>query len=480
MVLENFKDCFVFQKLSQIAKEKNVQIYLIGGYVRDQIVLGIPNDDIDICVVGGSCSEFAQAVANTFSGFFTIYESYGTAKVGFIYENKKWELEFVGARREFYQRESRNPIVEDGTLDDDMARRDFTINDMAVSLNCNSYGDFIDPYNGLNDIKQKLIKCVSIPEERFSEDPLRMLRAIRFATRFDFKIEEKTLDAIKSQADRISIIVKERILDELIKMLGYSKPSIGLYYLQETGLMKILLPEVSNLSRREVISGIGHKDILAHTFQVVDNVAQALRDNRKEKIYLMWAALLHDIGKPQSKEFHADSMTWTFKDHEIIGSKMIKKIGVEIGLGMPVIEKIQKLVRYHMHPMALCEDVVTDSAIRRFLFEAAEDIDDIMLLVNADLTTKYEDKKLNIQSKYVALQERMKEIEEKDAFRNFKLAFTGDDIMQEFNLPKGREIGRIKEWYKNLVIDGIIPNEYSAIKTAIIENNILNITNDIK
>jgi len=462
----------VFIDMSTLAEEMGVELYLIGGYVRDMI-LDIPNDDIDICVVGSGI-EYAKALAKRTKTKVDLFENYGTAKVAFDFGGKHWDMEFVGARREFYKRGSRNPIVENGTLEDDMARRDFTINDMAISLNKATMGQLIDPYDGLSDIQSKTIRCVSDPNERFSEDPLRMLRAIRFASKLGFTIDSATLDAIKSQADSITIIVKERILEEINKVLVSPVPSVGLNYLQETGLMKILLPEIACLEGKEVIDGVGHKDILKHTFQVVDNVANVLKElnvPNSSKTYLLWAALLHDMGKNKVKEFHKDSKTWTFKNHEIIGADMVKNIYNRYAVTNS--DKITKLVKYHMRPMQLCEDGVTDSAIRRFIYEAGDDIDDIMILVNSDLTTSYADRKRGFQEKYEALKVRMKEIEESDALRNFKLAFNGDDIMNIFNIPVGREVGRIKQIIKDKVIDGELPNDYEAIKNYI-NSEILN------
>lgn len=462
----------VFHILSDLADSRGDKIYVIGGFVRDTL-LGKDNDDIDICVVG-SGTKFAEAFAKEIGGDFAVYESYGTAKVGFIDGDKKLDIEFVGARKEFYHRESRNPIVEDGTLEDDMARRDFTVNDMAFSLNKEDYGALIDPYSGAADLEAGIIRCVSDPVERFSEDPLRMLRAIRFASRFGFKIEERTAAALKSEASRINIIVKERIFEELNKMMLTEKPSVGLQYLYESGLMKIILPEIDCLAGRDIREGVGHKDILIHTFKVVDNAASLLKEHSDwaelKKMTVIWAALFHDMGKAKTKQWDAASKNWTFKDHEHAGAEMCLKTAKRMGFPITLSEKISKLVKYHMHPMCLCEDCVTDSAIRRFLFEAGDDIDMIMVLVNSDMTTSYAEKKAKFIDNYNALKTRMQEIEEKDALRNFKLAFTGDDIMREFGIPMGRRVGEIKEWYKNKVIDGELPNDYDAIKNAIVES----------
>ena len=444
--------------IGEVADTLRYPCYVVGGWVRD-LLLGVDNDDIDVVVVG-SGKTMAEAVAKRIHGKVSIYESYGTAQ---IMTNDGLEIEFVGARKEFYHRESRNPIVENGTLQDDMDRRDFTINDMAICLNADQFGNFIDPYNGYDDLRDGVIRCVGDAKERFDEDPLRMLRCIRFSARFDFVIDDETYNAICEMHDRLSIITKERILAELNKMMQAPFPRDAIENLKDTGLLHYVLPELEAACGQEVRDGKTHKDIYLHSVTVLENVASVSKN-----LYLRWAALLHDIGKVKVKAFKDGN--WTFENHAEVGAKMID--GIFKRLTFPLDDRMQyvkKLIRLHMRPMNLCEEGVTDAAIRRILFDAGDDIDDLLVLCNADITSSNKSKVEAFQKNYEYLKKRMVELEESDRLRNFQPPVDGNEIMEMFNLTPCKMVGVLKESVKDAILDGIIPNEHDAAKTFVIQ-----------
>lgn len=428
--------------------------YVVGGYVRD-LFLNRHSKDIDFVTVGSGI-EVAEAVAKNLRAKCNVFRNFGTAQV----KNHDYELEFVGARRESYQRDSRKPIVEDGTLDDDLARRDFTINAMAVSVNSDSFGELIDPYDGLGDLDYQLIRTPLDPDITFSDDPLRMMRAIRFATQLAFTIDDETFDAICRNASRIEIISKERIADELMKIMASPMPSIGWVLLHNCGLLSYIFPELEAMSGVEVLQGRGHKDNFYHTMEVLDKVARA-----SDNVWLRWGALLHDIAKPVTKRWDG-KIGWTFHNHNFIGAKMVPRIFKNMRL--PLNEKmkyVQKLVELHMRPIALVEDVVTDSAVRRLLFDAGDDISDLMILCRADITSKNQDKVRRFLENFDLVEEKMVKLEEKDRVRNFQPPVSGEEIMATFRLSPCREVGLIKERIKNAILDGEIPNERDAALT---------------
>lgn len=448
----------LLNRIGEVADSLHYPCYVVGGWVRD-LLLGVKNKDIDVVVVG-SGSVMAKEVANIIGGKVTVYESYGTAQ---ILSDDGTEVEFVGARKEFYHRESRNPIVENGTLKDDMDRRDLTINDMAICLNKDNFGDFIDPYHGYEDLRDGIIRCVGNAKERFDEDPLRMLRCIRFATRFDFVIDDDTLNAMRELHDRLSIITKERILAEVNKMMQCEYPDDAIALLKDTELLQYVLPELDKACGVEECNGKRHKDIFAHSLKVLRNVAQV-----SGNLYLRWAALLHDVGKVQVKEFKDGN--WTFENHAEVGAKMIDKIFKR--LTFPLDERMQyikTLIRLHMRPMQLCEDGVTDAAVRRLLFDAGDTIDDLLILCNADITSSHRDKVEKFQKNYEFLKKRMVELEESDRLRNFQPPVDGNEIMALFDLTPSRIVGVLKEKVKDAILDGIIPNEHDAAKQYVIE-----------
>ncbi len=444
-------DSKIFHIVGEIADELGLETYVVGGYVRD-IFLGHKSPDIDfVCV--GSGIELAEAVAKSFgrSANLAVFATYGTAQV-------KWhgyELEFVGARKESYLKDSRNPIVEDGTLADDQLRRDFTINAMAICLNAGRFGELVDPFGGVADLSRGEIRTPCDPDITFSDDPLRMLRAIRFATRFGFKITQPTFDAIKSNAERINIITRERINDELHKIISCSEPSIGFKLLEMSGLLKLILPQLSALKGVETREGKGHKDNFLHTLQVVDNVAA-----KSDNVWLRWAALLHDIGKPVTKNYDP-SLGWTFHNHDFIGEKMIPKLFRS--MKMPSNEKmryVSKLVGMHMRPQKIGEQGVTDSAVRRMITEAGVDIDDLMLLAEADITSKNPVKVRRILDNFALVRERIDDVNAKDEYRNWKNPVNGNEIMKLFGLEPGAVIADIKQGVKDAILDGEIRNNH--------------------
>ena len=445
----------IFKLISETADEMGLEAYVIGGFVRD-IFLHRPSKDIDIVVIGSGI-ELAERIAEKLGkkAKFSIFKTYGTAQL----KTREWEVEFVGARKESYSHDSRNPVVEDGTLEDDQNRRDFTINALALCLNKDRFGELVDPFNGLEDLKNFVIRTPLNPDITFSDDPLRMMRGIRFASQLRFFLEERTFDAIARNKDRIKIITKERIADELNKIILSPKPSVGFILLEKTGLLQLIFPELLALKGAETKDGVGHKDNFYHTLAVLDELA-ATTDN----LWLRWSALLHDIGKPKTKKFDP-KLGWTFHNHNYVGEKMIPEIFRKMKL--PTNEKmkyVQKMVGLHMRPIVLSEDEVSDSAVRRLLFEAGNDIEDLMLLCNADITSKNPEKVRRFRQNFQLVSQKLKDIEEKDRVRNFQPPIDGKEIMETFNLPASNIVGDIKIKIKDAILDGIIPNEYEAAK----------------
>ena len=456
----------IFKLISEVVTQNNLQAYVIGGYVRD-IFLKRKSKDIDIVVVGSGI-DLAQKVAEKLGkAKISIFKNFGTAMIN----HKDLEIEFVGARKESYNRNSRKPIVENGTLGDDQNRRDFTINALALSLNQNNYAELLDPFDGIKDLNNCIIKTPLDPNITFSDDPLRMMRAIRFATQLNFKIEEKTFKAICENKDRIHIISKERIIDELNKIILSPKPSIGFKLLEESGLLKLIFPELQALKGVEFRNKIGHKDNFYHTVKVLDRICP-FTDN----LWLRWSALLHDIGKPKTKQFGAN--TWTFHAHNFVGEKMVPKIFKKMKL--PLNEKmkyVSKMVLLHMRPIVLAEEEVTDSAVRRLLFDAGDDIDDLMTLCEADITSKNKEKEVKFLNNFKLVRQKLKEIEEKDAIRNFQPPISGELIIETFNLTPCRIVGDIKNAIKDAILDGVIENNYeSAYEFMLKKGKELNLT----
>lgn len=441
----------IFPILSEIVTEKSLQCYVIGGFVRD-LLLKRPSKDIDIVVVGSGI-DLARVVAKKLGrkGKISIYRNFGTAMLRY----DDLEIEFVGARKESYRSDSRKPVVEDGTLEDDQNRRDFTINALAVSLNKSTYGGLLDPFDGLTDLKNKILRTPLDPDITYSDDPLRMMRAIRFSTQLGFVIEEKSLEAIRHNKDRISIISKERIIEEINKMVLSAKPSTGFALMEKTGLLEMVFPEFDRLKGVTVVDKTHHKDNFLHTLQVLDKLAQ-----QSDNIWLRWAAIMHDIAKPNTRKF-VKGHGWTFHGHEYVGSKMVPEIfrSMHLPLGASM-KYVQKLVLLHLRPIALVEEEVTDSAIRRLLFEAGDDIDDLMLLCQADITSKNDEKVKIYLNNFSLVRQKLKEIEEKDAVRNFQPPVDGELIMKTFNIGPCREVGVIKSTIKEAILEGIIHNDF--------------------
>lgn len=481
-IVQGYLDHPIFKIVSETAQEQGVRAFVIGGYVRD-CFLGRPSKDIDI-VVEGSGIALAEAVGAKVRSNVSVFKNFGTAMLRF----KGIEIEFVGARKESYNRDSRKPIVEDGTLEEDQLRRDFTINAMAFSLQKEDFGALVDPFGGIRDLAAGIIRTPLDPDTTYSDDPLRMVRAVRFATKLStedqqFHIVQESLDSIRRNLDRMSILSKERIVEELNKILVTPKPSIGFRLLDETGLLDTFLPQLSKLKGVENVDGKGHKENFSHTLEVLDNVAaaeiEAIAEGRlkdyvfedgqevakvrtEPNVWLRWAALLHDIAKPSTKRYDP-VLGWTFHGHEVVGAKWIPRIFQ--GLKMPLNEKmkyVQKLVGLHLRPIALVTDEVTDSAVRRLLFDAGNDIDDLMLLCNADITSKNPKKVARLHANFELVKAKLIEVEAKDAIRNFKNPITGDYVMEIFGIEPCNTIGMLKEQVKNAILDGEIENSFEA------------------
>ena len=441
----------IFKHITDVVDRMGVEAYVVGGYVRDYY-LRRPSSDIDVVVVGSGIA-VAEELGKMLNTKVVVYKTYGTGML-------RWrgiEVEFVGARKESYTPESRNPQVEPGTLEDDQRRRDFTINAMAWSLNGKSFGELVDPFGGMEDMEDCIIRTPCEPDTTFSDDPLRMMRAVRFASQLGFDIDDETFDGICRQAERIKIISKERIIVELNKILESPVPSIGLTLMHTSGLLGYVLPELERMSGIERRGKHAHKDNFEHTMKVLDNLAK-----RSNNLWLRWAALLHDIGKPTTKNYEPQH-GWTFHQHEVVGSKMIPQIFRRMKLPMnEPMRFVQKMVFLHMRPIVLSEDLVTDSAVRRLLFEAGEDVEELMTLCEADITSGIDAKVQRYLRNFELVRSKMKDLEERDRVRNFQPPITGDIIMKTYNLPPCSAIGEIKEVIKNAILDGVIPNEYDA------------------
>ncbi|KAA3652375.1 MAG: HD domain-containing protein [Bacteroidetes bacterium] len=458
----------IFKAISNAAQKLNVETYVVGGFVRD-LLLKRESKDIDIVCVGSGI-DLAKAVAKELNikSSINIFKNFGTAML--IYQD--WEVEFVGARKESYSRNSRKPIVENGSLSDDQNRRDFTINAMAISLNEASFGNLIDPFNGIDDLNNQILRTPLEPSITYSDDPLRMMRAIRFASQLKFEIEENSLAAIKKESHRIEIVSKERIIDELNKIILSEKPSIGFNILFDTGLLKYIFPEMTDLYGVEYINGKGHKDNFYHTLQVLDNLSENTND-----LWLRWAAILHDIAKPATKRFDL-KQGWTFHGHEDKGARMVPEIFKRLKLPLDhKMKYVQKLVRLHLRPIALVKEVVTDSAIRRLLFEAGDDIEDLMKLCSADITTKNSKKQKRYLDNFKLVEEKLKEVEEKDHLRNWQPPVSGEEIMETFNLNPSKEVGILKNKIKEAILEGEIQNnKEEAFQYLIAEGNKLGLS----
>ena len=450
----------VLHLIGETADRMGLECYVIGGWVRD-LFLHRPSTDIDVVVVGSGIL-LAEEVAKRLGkgAHLSVFKTYGTAQV----KRGDLELEFVGARKESYTRDSRNPIVEDGTLQEDQDRRDFTINAMAICLNKDRYGELLDPFDGMGDLEDCIIRTPLDPDITFSDDPLRMMRAIRFATQLGFNIDSETFDAIVRNKERIGIITKERIAEELHKIMLSCRPSEGWILLDKTGLLPLIFPELVALKGIEVKEGRGHKDVFYHTLKVLDNISE-----NTDKLWLRWAALLHDIGKPKSKAWDPQA-GWTFRNHNYIGAKMVPKIFAKMKLPLnEKMEYVKKMVDLHMRPINLIEDTVTDSAVRRLLFEAGDDIDDLMLLCDADITSRNEEKKARFHQNYQLVRQKMVELEERDRIRNFQPPVDGTEIMELFHLEPCSLVGELKSAIKDAILDGVIPNDHEAAKQFVIE-----------
>ena len=453
MELKEYFKGKIFELISQTADELGLECYVVGGYVRD-LFLKRPSKDIDVVVVGSGI-KIAEAFGKKLGrgAHVSVFKTFGTAQVKY----HDTEVEFVGARKESYTHDSRKPIVENGTLEDDQNRRDFTINAMAVCMNKDRFGELVDPFDGLKDLEDRIIRTPLDPDITFSDDPLRMMRCIRFATQLNFYIEDETFDALERNRERINIISKERIADELNKILLSPIPSKGFVDLDRCGLLPLIFPELAALQGVEIKNGRAHKDNFYHTLEVLDNISR-FTDN----LWLRWAALLHDIGKPRTKKWEP-RVGWTFHNHNYIGGKMIPEIFRKMKL--PMNEKmkyVEKLVELHMRPIVIADDIVTDSAVRRLLFEAGDDIDDLMTLCEADITSKNEVRKQRFLDNFKLVRQKLKDLEEKDRIRNFQPPVDGAEIMHVFDLQPCREIGSLKSSIKDAILDGVIPNEHDA------------------
>ena len=450
----------IFRQISQVADGLELECYVVGGYVRD-LFLQRPSKDIDVVVVGSGI-RMAEALAEKLGkgAHVSVFRNFGTAQL-------KWrdtEVEFVGARRESYTHDSRKPVVEDGTLEDDQNRRDFTINALAICLNQARYGELVDPFGGLDDLREKNIRTPLNPDVTFSDDPLRMMRAIRFATQLKFYIDDDTFESLCRMKDRIAIISRERIADELNKILLSPQPSRGFIDLERSGLLELIFPELAALQGVETKNGRAHKDNFYHTLEVVDNVART-----SDNLWLRWAALLHDIGKPVTKRWDPRA-GWTFHNHNYVGEKMIPSLFRKMKL--PMNEKmkyVQKLVGLHMRPIVIADEEVTDSAVRRLLFEAGDDIDDLMVLCEADITSKNSERKRRFLDNFRLVRQKLKDLEERDRIRNFQPPVDGEEIMRTFHLPPCAQVGQLKSAIKDAILDGIIPNEHEAARTYMMQ-----------
>ena len=451
----------IFGKIAKTAEELNYPCYLVGGFVRDQL-LERPTKDADFVCVGDAL-KLAEKASKLFKPHpkVSYFKNFGTAHFKMP---DGFDLEFVGARKESYRSHSRHPEVEQGTIEDDQKRRDFTINALAISLNKQDYGKLIDPFGGIDDLKQQLIRTPLDPDKTFTDDPLRMLRAIRFATQLKFHIYPETFHSIKNNSDRIAIISKERIADELNKIILSEQPSIGFKLLYESELLQKIFPQMVDLAGAEFVDGMGHKDNFFHTLKVLDNVAQ-----RSNNLWLRWAAILHDIGKPATKRFE-EGQGWTFHGHEVIGGRMVPKIFSQLKLPLnEEMKYVRKLVELHLRPISLTSENITDSAIRRLLFDAGNDFDDLMLLCESDITSKNKLKVKRYLANFEMVRQRCREVEEKDHVRNWQPPITGDVIMETFGIPPSRPVGIIKDSIKDAILDGIITNDYETAYQYMLE-----------
>ena len=459
--LSQNKNLKLFKLISKTAEDSGLSVYIVGGYVRDLLMKRAAPTDIDF-VTEGSGIALAQSVAAAIDPEtkVSVFKTYGTA----MFRYQGLELEFVGARKESYNAESRNPSVEQGTLEDDQKRRDFTINAMAISLNQESFGELVDPFHGVEDMEKRILRTPLEPEQTYSDDPLRMMRAVRFAATLGFSIEENSLEAIKKEAHRIKIVTIERIMVEFNKIMLSEKPSTGLKIMKDTGLLELIIPELTALEGIEEVEGQTHKDNFWHTLEVVDNISQ-----NTENLWLRWAALLHDIGKAPTKKF-VKGTGWTFHGHEFLGSKMVKTLfqRLKLPLGKDM-KYVQKMVKLSSRPIALISDEASDSALRRMLFDAGEDLEDLFTLCKADITTKNAQKQEKFKKNFEYVAQKIKEVEEKDHIRNFQPPITGEEIMAMFNLAPGREIGILKERVKEAILEGNIPNDREAAREFVLQ-----------
>ena len=467
--LTQLLDSRIFHLIGEVADEMGVDAYVVGGYVRD-LFLERPSKDIDVVVIGSGIA-VAEAVAKRMGrgAHVSVFRNFGTAQVHWHGQ----EVEFVGARKESYSHDSRKPIVEDGTLEDDQQRRDFTINAMAVCLNRERFGELVDPFDGVWDMEDRLIATPLDPDVTFSDDPLRMMRCIRFATQLNFEIEQETWEALHRNRERIRIISQERIIDEIQKFMASDAPARGWELLFQCGLLEIIFPELYALQGIETMNGRAHKDNFWHTLEVLTNVVRALAADDRERadngLWLRWAALLHDIGKPKTKRYDP-AQGWTFHNHNYVGEKMVPQIFRRMKLPMDERMKyVQKLVSLHMRPIVIADEEVTDSAVRRLLFEAGDDIDDLMLLCEADITSKNQQRKQRFLDNFQLVRRKLVDLEERDRIRNFQPPVSGEEIMERFHLSPCREVGTLKTAVKDAILDGVIPNEHEAALQFVIE-----------